>query len=272
MKFKSIFILFNITMLFFFAAIILLPYFMLSPSFLVSFWRINWILILVMTLFFFGFYSFYFINRGLFLLLEREDWPALVCYLEERVIRKGRYSNRLVRLLANTYIVLSDSEAVISLESNVAMVNPALLDTNALIFGTARILGKDITGAIRFFETRKNTVKSELREWVHWYHGFALLLNSQFEEAAVEFALLAQVSKDGVITALSSFFLSEAIALVVPEKEKELKEISSAGRESVLKALPFAKDWDREVSRLSTEIHAAAISKYLGKTGIWLYS
>ena len=205
------------------------------------------------------------------MLLEKEDWPALVRYLEDKVIQKGRYSPRLVRLLANSYLVLSDSAAVMSLENKVALAKPSLVDTNALIFGTARILGGDISGAIRFFETRKDTGKAESREWVRWYHGFALLLDRQFEEAGKGFSVMARISQNGVIAALSSYFLFQTIAPALPDKESEFIKDSFQGRDRVCKTLPRMESWRKEVSKLSTEIHAAAISKYLEETGSWLY-
>jgi len=177
-----------------------------------------------------------------------------------------------VRLLANSYLVLSDSAAVMSLENKVAIAKPALVDANVLVFGTARILGKDIFGAVRFFEARRDTVKPGLKEWVRWYHGFALLLDRKFEGAADEFSLLARMSKDGVITGLSSYFLTNVIARAMPDKEQEFLSISSGGKERVLQALPQLKNWNREISRLSTEIHAAALSKYMEETGRWLYA
>jgi len=244
---------------------------MLGPSLSGSFWRINWPLIVVLVVLFAGFSVFYFYNRRLFMLLEKEDWPALVRYLEDRVIQKGRYSSRLVRLLANSYLVLSDSQAVMSLESKVALAKPSLVDTNALVFGTARILGKDISGAVRFFQIRKETVMPSLKDWVDWYYGFALLLNRQYEEAGEEFSVLARQSRDGVVTALSSYFLSETIARFLPGKEQQYLDNSQAGKERVLKTLPELKNWKKETGKLSTEIHAAALSKYMEETGSWLY-
>jgi len=271
LKFKSIFILLNVTLLLFMAILILLPLFILGSAFSVTFWRTNWPLILVLAVLFLGFNLFYLANRRLFALLEKEDWPALVRYLEDKVIQKGKYSSRLVRLLANCYLVLSDSAAVMSLENKVAIARPALLETNALVFGTARILGKDIFGAIRFFDVHKDKVKAGIKDWVHWYHGFALLLDRQYEASGEEFALLARTSADAVITGLSSYFLSETIARFLGVKAEEYRALSSAGRERVLKSLPEQKNWSREISRLSTEIHAAALSKYTEETGRWLY-
>jgi hypothetical protein len=269
-KFKSIFILFNITLLLFLTILVLLPLAMIGSSFAESFWRINWPLIVVLTILFGAFNIYYFINRRLFLLLEKEDWPALVHYLEDRVIQQGQYNSRLVRLLANSYLVLSDSQGVMSLENKTAISRPALVDANVLVFGTARILGKDISGAVRFFETRKNAVKPALRDWAHWYHAFALLLNRQYEPAGDEFSRLARNSRDGVIAGLSSYFLSETIRSALSDTG-EYREAARAGRERVLKALPRPKSWNQEISKLCTEIHAAALARYMEETGRWLY-
>lgn len=262
---------FNVTLFLFLATIVLLPLFVLGTSFSVQFWRMNWPFLPVWTLLFVTLNVFYFTNRQLFMLLEKEDWPALIRYLEGRVIQEGRYSSRLVRLLANSYLVLSDSASVISLENKVGISKPSLLEANALVFGTARILANDISGAVRFFGSRRDTVKAGIRDWVRWYHGFALLLDRQFEEAAGEFSLLARLSGDAVITALSSYFLAKNMAVILPEKDKEFLEIASDGSKRVRKSLPKTESWKREVKRLSSEIHAAAIAKYLDETGKWLY-
>jgi len=270
-KFKSIFIVLNTTLLLFLVILVTLPLFIMNTLFFAPFWQGSWPFILFLIFILCAFNTFYFTNRELFLLLEKEDWPALVRYLEGRVIQKGRYSPRLVRLLANTYLVLSDSAAVMSLENKTAVAKPSLIDANALVFGTARILGKDIAGAVRFFELRKDKVKGELKEWVRWYLGFALLLDRQFERAAGEFSILARVSKDGIIAGLSSYFLHGSIARALPEKEPEFRDISSQGSERVLKALPRLKDWEQESSKLSTEIHVAVLSKHMQEAGHWLY-
>ena len=262
---------FNVTLFLFLATIVLLPLFVLGTSFSVQFWRMNWPFLPVWTLLFVTLNVFYFTNRQLFMLLEKEDWPALIRYLEGRVIQEGRYSSRLVRLLANSYLVLSDSASVISLENKVGISKPSLLEANALVFGTARILANDISGAVRFFGSRRDTVKAGIRDWVRWYHGFALLLDRQFEEAAGEFSLLARLSGDAVITALSSYFLAKNMAVILPEKDKEFLQIASDGSKRVRKSLPETESWKREVKRLSSEIHAAAIAKYLDETGKWLY-
>jgi hypothetical protein len=270
-KFKSIFILFNIILIIFLAVLSLTPTLMLGSAFASSFWRSNWFLILILAAILVGFDSYFIINRQLYALLEKEDWPALVHYLEDRVIRQGKYTPRLVRLLANTYLVLSDSPSVMSLENKAAIARPSLVDANVLVFGTARILGRDINGAVRFFGARTDSASPALRQWVRWYHGFALLLDRQYPQAADVFSFLARNSRDGVIAGLASYFLGDAVVRSLPDRVQEMEAASAEGRERVLKALPGARDWAREVSRISSEIHAAALAKYMDEAGNWLY-
>jgi hypothetical protein len=270
LKFKSIFIIFFTMALVFIAAIVFLPHFALDPSLAGLFRQLNMPFLIVIAFIFCVFSLFYLRNMRLFSLLEKENWPALVRYLEDRVIQKGNYSPRLLRLLANSYLVLSDAAAVIALENKTAAAKPGLLDENVLLFGTARILRKDISGAAHFFEARKATAKPRLKEWVYWYYGFSLLLDRQYEKAAREFSLLAREAKDGVVCALSSYFLFSSIAPSMGEKGPELEEISLEGRKRALQALS-QRDWNRELTRLSTEIHVAAISRYMEETGRWLY-
>ena len=167
--------------------------------------------------------------------------------------------------------MLSDSAAVMSLENKVSLAKPALIDTHALIFGTARILAKDYSGAARFFEARRESAANN-KDWVSWYHGFALLLDHRIEKAADNFSYLAQGSKNGIIIALSSYFLNKSMGSVMPVKAKKYLEISGTGRESVQKILPSTKEWNREMVRITAEIHGAAISKYLEETGRWIYN
>ena len=272
MKFQSIFILFNTILLFFIALICFSPVVILGKDVALLFWRSNWYLLLILVSVLAVFDSFYFANARLYRLLEKEDWPALVYYLENKVLGHGKYSKRLVRLLANTYLVLSDSTGVMALENKAAFVKPSLVDDSALIFGTARILAKDVTGAVRFFEARLTTVRPRLRPWISWYFAFALLLDRKYERAYEEFSHLVEVSDNEVITALSAYFLSNSVKKALPDKKQVLESITDQGRERVRKMLPRQEDWNRETARIKTEVHGAVLSKYIDEAGRWLYS
>jgi hypothetical protein len=271
LKFRFLFILFNGIVLFFIALIFLVPFIVFGTGFALIFWRSAWPLGAVLVFLLLGINGYYFANKRLFLLLEREDWPALVQYLEGRVLRDRRYSPNLVRLLANTYLVLSDSASVMSLERKMAVAKPVLVDANALLFGVARILCKDNAGAARFFSQRLDSAKTESAEWVRWYYGFSLLLNRQFSAAGEQFSLLVHDSRDAVITGISAYFLDSTLRKALPEQGESCRSAANDGRVRVRKVLPSRGAWQKETGKLQTEVYAVVLLKYIGETADWLY-
>jgi hypothetical protein len=275
LKFKSIFILSNIIIFVFLSFIGVAPFLIMGAGFVSEFWRMAWPLFLVLAAFLAALEVFFIINYRLFSLLEREDWPALAQYLEMRVIRKGHYNPHLVRLLANTYLVLSDSLSVMNLENKTALVKPALIESNALVFGAARILAKDIAGAVNFFAARLNAGSGKVRrgqvQWLRWYYGFALLLDRQFAPAAEQFTLLAKEADDALVAGLSAFFLYDTLRKLLPERGLELKAAALDSQERVKKFLRTPGDWDKETAKIETEVHAAILYKNLGDAARWIY-
>jgi hypothetical protein len=270
LKFKSLFIIFNIAIGFFLLAVALLPLVILGPGFAREFWVSGWPLLVILAGALVGLNVFYGVRRRLYYLLEREDWPALQDYLEQQVISRGRYRPELVQLLANTYLVMSDSASVTSLENKTAIAKPALIDANARVFGAARILGGDTAGAVDFFSRRLTKGKAKDLPWIRWYYGFSLLLNRQFGKAEAEFKVLAAESPDAVITGLSAFFLEDTL-LKYTENRDQCRAKAREGRERVQKTLKTPEDWSREAGKIETEVHAAILKQYIGQAGAWLF-
>jgi hypothetical protein len=276
LKFKSLFIIFNISIIFFLLAAGLLPLFILGTAFAGDFWASGWPLFLLLILALAALNGYYMSKRRLYYLLEREDWPALQDYLEQRVLSRGKYRSRLVSLLANTYLVMSDSAAVTALENKTAIANPPLIESNALVFGTARILEGDMAGAVDFFSLRLSRGKANLPRaaknlpWIRWYYGFSLLLNRQFEKSAAEFMALAAEASDALITGLSAFFLADTLQKHV-ENRNECLARAREGRERVQRDLKTVEEWNREAVKIETEVHAAILRKYIVQAGAWLF-
>ncbi|MDR1443699.1 MAG: hypothetical protein LBI94_02355, partial [Treponema sp.] len=275
MKFKFFFLFFNAVVAVFLLIILFMPVMILGDD-LFAFWGRNfrvslWSLAAILVIALIMLDIYYFINRKLFRLLEREDWPALSAYLETLILRKGRYSGRLVRLFANTCLVLSDSQAVIDLENKLALVKPALVERNALIFGAARILAGDYGGALRFFAARDRGIGGNSpflsllgggrsKQWLAWYHGFSLLLEKQFMEAAEKFRFLAREARNPVAAALAAWFLAENLSRTAGNS---FLEDACTARERIRGILRRRKDWDREVARTETDVHTAILRKYI---------
>jgi hypothetical protein len=275
LKFKHIFIIFNIIIVISIALIVFLSFTVLKGELPLAFLGSVWPMIFLLTAVLIILDVCYYNNRHLFYLLEREDWPALVQYLESEVFRKGRYLHHMVRLLANTYLVLSDVRSVMSLENKIAVIKPVLLDKNVLVFAAARLLGGDAAGAVKFLEAWLNTRGKRSRQagssWVRLYYGFALLLNRRFPEAADQCMILCTESGDAVVTGLSAYFLSETISAFLPLRKEELYLAFEEGRRRTLRVFPGPTQWNRASFRLRNEIHIVILTDYIKKTGAWLY-
>jgi hypothetical protein len=246
-----------------------LPLLILERDFFPGFWRSTWFLI-PMILAVLTVIDLYFLsNYRVYTLLEKEDWPALIQELERKVLQTGYYSPRLVSLLINTYLVLSDTVSVTELEKRLFIAKRKLVNRNALSFGVARILQKDYQGAVEFFAPRISGKKSN--DWLRWYYGFSLLLSRRFEEAADALVVSILESREAVLTGLSAYFLEENLAAFLPRRRAELKEAAEKGKERVKKSLRKREDWNREIKRMETEVYAAVLQSYLGKTAEYLY-
>ena len=213
---------------------------------------------------------FFFLNYRLLSLLEREDWPALAYYLEQKVYGKKRFTDRNVRLLASSYMVISDFQSVSKLEGKTMHAKPLLVYKNALIFGSAKVLSGKYGEAAFFFLSNINKCNKKDKQWVRWFSGFSHLLGGAFSSAEPEFSSLAVSSNDAIITGLSSYFLFHSIEKS-SSRQAECRHMSENGRDRVMNSLKNISEWNKEVEKLGTNIHAAIIRKYIDAAGTWLF-
>jgi len=270
LKFKYLIIAFGIITLIILSIIALLPLFLDNPFIKDNFRYFTLPLLIFMLLLLGSVCIFFSLNYRLLSLLEREDWPALAYYLEHKIYVKRQYINRYIRLLASSYLVISDYLSVIKLETRTMLAKPSLIDKNVLIFGAARILSANRAEASAFFKTHLDKYKGKDKQWLQWYYGFSLLLAGDFAAAQPEFLFLAASAKDAVVTGLSAYFLYNQIAKH-SDKADECKTTAENGRDRVKTAIDTEIGWNKEVEKMASEIHIAIIRKYIEETGKWIY-
>jgi hypothetical protein len=210
------------------------------------------------------------LNYRLLSLIEKEDWPALSYYLENKIYTKGRYSTKKVRLLASSYLVILDYASVLKLENKVMQVKPSVIDKNILIFGAVRILDGNLKEAVNFFREHLEKGKRKERNWVRIFYGFSLLLCGAFNRAEQEFCSLAISSKKTLISGLSVYFLG-AYILKYSKKPDECKIIVENGRFRIIKKYKSINRWEKENEKIGTDIHDAIIKKYINEAGKWFF-
>ena len=269
MKFKFIYIIFNILIILFLLVIGVFPLVLFGPEFAVKFWTSAWPLGLVLLAVLAILNIFFLSNHRLFMLLEREDWPALVDFLERRIFDRERYSPRMVKLLANSYIIMSDSGGVLRLEKKLALAKPALIEANALTFGSARILGGDAAGAVDFFHKRMEKAGDKCNLWIRLFYAFSLLLSRNFSRAEQEFCFLAACN-DALIAGLSAWFIYDTLSKHAADQEQS-RVFATDAKKNVKGAIKSISAWKKESTRIETEVFGAVIKKYVDEAGIWLF-
>jgi len=270
LKFKYLIIAFCIIIIIVVLLAVFLPPLILGSSFT---FNINFITIPVFIFIFLllaGLTIFLLLNYRFLSLLEREDWPALAYYLEQKVFVKSLYTNRNVKILAGSYLIISDYQSVLKLENKAQIARPSVISKNPLIFGSARILCGSYNDAAAFFRTHFEKCGKNLRQWVRWFYGFTSLLSGDFAQAESEFTSLAVSSSNALISGLSAYFLTTCLEKKSANPEK-CRNISESGKNRVIKSVKNPAGWKKETEKLGTDIHVAIIKRYLDETSKWLY-
>jgi len=272
LKFKYLIIAFSILIVLFLLITILLPVFVPGTAYAANLRIVVSPLLFFISAILLCLGIFFLINYRLFLLLEREDWPALAYYLEQKIFVKNKYNSRYVKLLASSYMVISDYPSVVKLENKAFLVKRSVVEKNVLIFGAARVISGDYKGAEVFFKVHleKSKLRKQDIDWVHWFYGFSCLLNSDFDKAEREFTAMAVSSGDAIIAGVSAYFLANNLAGKSINK-LDCLAAAETGRNRVVKALKKLKRWKKEVKKTETEIHIAIIRKYVNETGKWIF-
>jgi hypothetical protein len=243
---------------------------LLGPEASAALWNVTWPIFIIIALLLVGIVAFFLINYRLFTLLEREDWPALAYYLEQKVFGKNQYSSRNVRLLATSYLVMTDYKSVLQLENRALITKPSVIEDNVLIFGAARVLSGNYREAAGFFKTYLEKGRTNDEQWLSWFYGFSQMLARVFAQAEAELKSLAISSTNLIIIGLSSYFLYNNLAKY-SLKPAECRSVAENGKERVKKSLVNQKSWIKEKKKIENEVHASIIMKYISEAETWLY-
>jgi len=272
MKFRTIYILFNVVILFSFLFVFLLPIFLLGPGSWATFWKGSWYLALVFLALIGILNAFFLANRKTFLLVEREDWSELSAHLVGLMFPKSKFRSSRVRLLVNAYLLQSDIGGIERLEAELSAKRPDLLRKNALLFGVTRLLRNKSEAAEAFFGLYRDSKEVESRPWLRFDYAFSLVLQKRAGEALPYLEEGTQAG-DPVLRLLSAYLLG-SVGAASAREEVERKAVSAkaeAAREMLRRRYSAAK-WSKEVERSKSEVHIVILSKLIDDAGRWLYA
>jgi len=263
MKFKTIFIIFNIVIIFSFIFIALMPLFILGYEYASVFWANNWILglIFVLIIVFLNIYFGY--NWQLFQLLESEDWPKLMEFLEGRLYNKKRVRDQYIRILINTYFVQSKVDEIEKLETFLSNEAPRQQRKHAVVLGIPKLLRNDPEEMEQYYGAFLGDKAVRGLEWIRWNYAFSLLLKGDNERVKQELLTLVSKTRNNIVFLLSVYLLSSMYL-----QEGERQKVTEA--RNALKKRYTRESLDKEVHKHSDDLQVVIMLRLIDEAKEWL--
>jgi hypothetical protein len=264
MKFKTIFIIFNLVIVFSFLVIFFMPLLLLGAEHFSEFFRNNWYISLLFIATLAIFNSYFIANWRLFQLLEREDWLGLIEYLEHKVFEQRKIQKNYIKILVNSYLVTSQPEAILKLKDHVEQMRPKLIKQFSVAFGLPYLLTNKSGEAERYYGKLLAQNRIRERAWIRWNYGFSLLQVKEAEGAKKEFFALLE-SNNPVIVLLSLYLLS-SFAL-----EENGEKSALDGKAEEIRSRYSKTQWEKKLNRYRSNLQAMIFSRLIAEASNWLF-
>ena len=265
MKFKVIFIVFNLVIVFSFAFIFFMPLLLLGQEYFSLTFKHNLIPALLFVFTFIIINSYFLSNWKLFNLLEAENWPQLIEFLEEEIFIKNRVRGAYIKMLINAYLFSSTIEKIASLEARVAEKKPFLINRYAIHFGIPYLLKRPPGEAENYFSRLIAAPKVHSRVWVEWNYAFSLMQQHKFNDAKETLMALAESKRDHLVLLLTLYLLDS-----FSKNDAAVATAVSADCE-YLKKRYTQNDFQKKLDRSQKNIEVLLLSQIFNDALGWLF-
>jgi hypothetical protein len=269
LKFKSLFVSFNIVLFLSFVTVFFLPFFIMDRGFMLEFWSKNWYFTLIFAVILLVINGIFFSYWKMLTFLENEDWPGLSQYLETAVFDKKQYGKRQVSLLCDSLLLLRDFASLSKLEKILRKERPRLFACLGMRFAAGALL------AGKFDDLKPLAVslsgdKNADTDWLEFYAAFSRHLLKKYEEAATHLMPLAVTARDPLVAALSGYVCG---SLLRPRLESMGADIFNASQEAKKRITgKFTREkWKAFVEEEKASMHVVVLGKMIEETETWLF-
>ena len=265
MRFKTIFVIFNLVIILCFLTVFFMPLLLMGREQFSIFFDKNWYVGCLFLTALGGFNIYFLGNWKLFQYLEKEDWIALNDYLEKKIFSDKRLRNNYVRLLINSYLVTTNIEGIARLQTFLDGKGSHLVKRFALQFGIPFLIRKKPEEAEKYFGRLLSQKRVTGIHWIRWNYAFSLMQLKQFEGAKKEFLEITNGTKEPVLLVLSLYILDSFHELPVSTKvdlEKRIEELKKRFTPSGL---------EKQIDREKGKMHVVVLSKIIDEAAAWLF-
>jgi len=266
LKFKIIFILFNIVVVFSFLIVTLMPFFMLGGEYSLQFFKDAWYLFLIFLITIGIIDSYFFLNWKMFSLLESEKWDDLINYLENRIYVKKKITLGLLKILSNTYLIKSNIDGISKLEKFLRQEKPGLIKKMVISLSVPFFKDGRSEKMEEYFREYSSEKGVSRINWVKFLYAFSLILNNKREEASNLLIDLCKTKLPPILKLMVIYSLNPFFNINIKDKsnciELNKNKISSKYKKERL---------DSELERLNDMVLILVLSKFSKEAIEWLY-
>ncbi|MBN1647192.1 MAG: hypothetical protein JW874_04095 [Spirochaetales bacterium] len=210
MKFKVIFILFNILIAFSVVMVLILPATVFGIDYASQFWKDKWFIGIFFVIVLAGLNVFFARNWKLFSCIEKEDWSGLIGYLEEQIMIKKRISRKKIQLLVNTYLLHAGVHDLRKLSIFLDESKPAVKQQFILQFGIPSLVDNDPESITGYFG-RYLHLKTADSEWINWCYSFGLVMQKKIDDSKNNLLALLADCRKPLVKLLTLYLLYSVI-------------------------------------------------------------
>ncbi len=259
MRFKVLFVAFNVVLLISFLLVFFMPALVLGWDYAGVFWSENWPVGLIFLLMLAGLNVYFAMNWRVFSLLELEDWSAVVSYLDQRMRATGRISRNRARVLINALVVSGSVEQITEIEAFLRDNQPGLIPKLSMELAIPHLLSQDGERMHRYFGQLVDDRRAEDPYWVRWGLAFSLMSQSRFDDARAELSRVVTEFNDPILRPLAAHMLiqfaaqDDAVARQVTDAREALRKRYSPQR--------MARELERQRQNLQVLFLASRIEQ-----------
>jgi len=268
MKFKTLFLLFNVIILISFAFIFLMPLPVLGWEYALSFWGQNWGIAILFVLLLAGIDAYFASQWKLFSLLEREDWAGLRSLLEAELSRKGKLSPQKTRIFLNACLIGQNPGRISELREAYLGKKVRFLPRVALSLGLPLVLEGKSEAIEGFFAPLVDSRKTGSDgPWIRWCVAFGRLLSQDIEGAKPLLEGGLKDAKQPLLQLLSLYLLDN-----LKSRDSEVRELLEKEK-PLLAARLTAKEWTAHIDGLKERVILVLfMEKLIGEARTWLHA
>ncbi len=259
MKFKALFILFNIVFASIFITVFFLPLNLLDAGGWGGFWGRHWGLLALFSLIVVAVNVVFALWWRLLGLLEAQDWAGLANYLEKKVYNRTFITASTVRLFLEASFLIGDFDGILKLSDYLGSVSPAKQARFSHKIAAALIVGRKTADARDLCQATAEH-RSADRDWNRFFLAFSsTMLGEPFPRAII--GDLSETARDPIVVALCGYLSS---------KQERDAAVALSARARIREKYD-RKKWDALIRDSGTGIHVIVLSSLIGETGAWLF-